>query len=101
VSVCADAGELAAWFGLSGSTAGGLFALSMREGKAVVIPAEAKDATADVSGDVAALGSLYLGGVGVDTLARSGQVTSTSPAAQDTLGALLGHRGQPYRVIHF
>jgi hypothetical protein len=81
VSVYAGAGELAAWYGLSGSTAWGLFALSMRDDKAVVTPADAKDATADVSRNVAALGSLDLGGVGVDTLARSGQVTATSRAA--------------------
>ena len=81
--------------------AGGVFALSVRDGTAVVTPDETKDATADVSMGVAALGSLYLGGVGVDTLARSGQVTSTSRAALDTLGALLGHREQPYCVTHF
>ena len=101
VSGYAGAGELAAWYGLSGSTAWGLFALSMRDDKAVVTPDEAKDATADVSIGVAVLGSLDLDEVGVDALARSGQVTSTSRAALDTLGALLGHREQPYCVTPF
>ena len=81
--------------------AGGVFALSVRDGLAVVTPDETKDAPADVSMGVAALGSLYLGGVGVDTLTRSGHLTSTSRAALGTLGALLAHHEQPYCVTHF
>jgi predicted acetyltransferase len=81
--------------------AGGVFALSVRDGSATVTPDDSKDPPAQVSMDVAALASLYLGGVRVDTLARSGQVTSTSPAALHLLDALLAHREQPYCLTHF
>jgi predicted acetyltransferase len=81
--------------------AGGVFTLSVQGGKATVTPDDAKDAQTEVSMGVAALGSLYLGGVGVDTLNRSGHLTSTSRAALTTLGALLGHHEQPYCVTHF
>ena len=81
--------------------AGGVFVLSVRDGSATVTPDDSKDPPAQVSMDVAALASLYLGGVRVDTLARSGQVTSTSPAVLHLLDALLAHREQPYCVTHF
>ena len=85
VSVDADAGELAAWSELDGSPAGGLFALSVRDGLAVVTRDEAKDADADVPVAVAALGSLYRGGVGVHTLTRSGRVTSRAASTRSAL----------------
>ncbi|HEY5247982.1 MAG TPA: GNAT family N-acetyltransferase [Dermatophilaceae bacterium] len=81
--------------------ANGVYALSVRQGRAMVTTGHAKDATPDVSMDVAALGSLYLGGVRADTLARTGQIVSRSPAALDTFDALLGHREQPYCITHF
>ena len=81
--------------------AGGVFALSVHHGKATVTPDDSQDPPADVSMGVAALGSLYLGGVRAGTLARTGQVTSTSPAALHLLDALLAHREQPYCVTHF
>ena len=81
--------------------AGGVFVLSVRDGVATVTSDDSKDAPSDVAMDVAALGSLYLGGVRVDALARTGQVTATSPAALHVLDALLAHREQPYCVTHF
>jgi predicted acetyltransferase len=81
--------------------AGGVFVLSVRDGVATVTPDDSKDAPSDVAMDVAALGSLYLGGVRVDALARTGQVTATSPAALHVFDALLAHREQPYCVTHF
>ena len=91
----ADAGALAAWSELGGSPAGGLFALSVRDGLAVVTPDEANDATADVPVGVAALGSLYRGGVGVHTLTRSGRVTSTSGAASTRSAPCSATAGSP------
>jgi predicted acetyltransferase len=79
----------------------GVYALSVRHGKATVTADIATDATSDVSMDVSALGSVYLGGVRVDTLARTGQVTSKSRDAIDILDALLAHREQPYCITHF
>lgn len=81
--------------------ADGVYALSVRDGKATVTIDEARDATSDVSMDLSALGSLYLGGVRVDTLARTGQVASRSRNALDILDALLAHREQPYCITHF
>ncbi|HEX7598549.1 MAG TPA: sterol carrier protein domain-containing protein [Polyangia bacterium] len=79
----------------------GVYALSVRHGKVTVTADVATDATSDVSMDVSALGSVYLGGVRVDTLARTGQVTSKSRDAIDILDALLAHREQPYCITHF
>jgi len=81
--------------------ADGVYGLSVRHGKATVTADTSKDATCDVSMDVSALGSLYLGGVRVDTLARTGQVTSKFRDALDILDALLAHREQPYCITHF
>jgi predicted acetyltransferase len=81
--------------------ADGVYALAVRDGKATVTADKANGASSDVSMDVSALGSLYLGGVRAHTLARSGQVTAQSRAALDTLDALLAHREQPYCVTHF
>jgi predicted acetyltransferase len=81
--------------------ADGVYALSVRGGKATVTADNSKNAPSDVSMDVSALGSLYLGGVRVDTLARTGQVAAKSPATLDLLDALLAHRERPYCVTHF
>jgi predicted acetyltransferase len=81
--------------------AGGVFWLSVHHGRASVTPDDSKDPRWDVSMGVAALASLYLGGVRAHTLARTGQVTSTSPGALHLLDALLAHRAQPYCVTHF
>jgi len=81
--------------------ADGVYSLAVRGGKATVTADRANGAPSDVSMDVAALGSLYLGGVRVDTLARTGGVTAQSRDAIDLLDALLTHREQPYCITHF
>lgn len=81
--------------------ANGVYALSVRNGKATVIADKATNGTSDVSMDISALGSLYLGAVGVGTLARTGQVTSGSRAAIDTLDVMLAHREKPHCITHF
>jgi len=83
------------------SIADGVYALSVRHGKATVTADNAKNATSDVSMDVSALGSLYLGGVRADTLARTGQVVAKSPAALDMLDTLLAHKERPFCITHF
>ena len=83
------------------SIADGVYALSVRHGKATVTADNAKNATSNVSMDISALGSLYLGGVRADTLARTGQVVSKSPAALDMLDTLLAHKERPYCITHF
>jgi len=88
-------------FQIPSAIADGVYALSVRGGKATVTADNSKNAPSDVSMDVSALGSLYLGGVRVDTLARTGQVAAKSPATLDLLDALLAHRERPYCVTHF
>jgi predicted acetyltransferase len=79
----------------------GVYSLAVRGGTATVTADKAHGAPSDVSMDMAALGSLYLGGVRADTLARTGQVTAQSRDAIDVLDALLAHREQPYCITHF
>jgi predicted acetyltransferase len=79
----------------------GVYTLAVRDGKATVTADRAEGAPSDVSMGVAALGSLYLGGVRADTLARTGQVTATSRDALNILDALLAHREPPYCITHF
>lgn len=81
--------------------ADGIYAISVRDGRATVTPTTTTGADADVSMDVSALGSLYLGGVRARVLARSGQIASRSATALDTLDALLAHGEPPYCITHF
>jgi predicted acetyltransferase len=83
------------------SIADGVYTLSVRHGKATVTADIAKNARSDVSMNVSALGSLYLGGVRADTLARTGQVVSESPAALNMLDTLLAHKERPLCITHF
>ena len=81
--------------------ADGVYAISVRNGHAKVTPETTSSVPADVSMDVSALGSLYLGGVRAHVLAQSGQIASRSAVALDTLDALLAHDEPPYCITHF
>jgi len=93
------------------SIAGGAYTISVRHGRATVIADTttnvARTAASgslssidEVSMDISALGSLYLGGVRASVLARTGQITG-SPGAIDTLDTLFGHKEQPHCITHF
>jgi predicted acetyltransferase len=81
--------------------ADGVYVLSAREGRATVTRDRATGSSFDVSMDMSAFGSLYLGGVRAGVLARAGQVVSTSSAAIDTLDSLLAHKEIPHCITHF
>ena len=81
--------------------ADGVYTLSVRSGEATVTAHKAKDAAFDVAMDVATLGSLFLGGVRVSALARTGQIVSRSVAGIDLLDDLLAHKEPPYCITHF
>jgi predicted acetyltransferase len=81
--------------------ADGVYALSVRDGEATVTREPATASGVDVSMDVSALSSLFLGGVRASVLARAGQVFPTSPAALDALDAVLAPRECPLCLTHF
>jgi predicted acetyltransferase len=81
--------------------ADGVYAISVRDGRATVTKETAKRVTPDVSMDVSALGSLYLGGARTCALARAGRLTAKSSSAVNTLDVLLAHRELPYCITHF
>lgn len=55
----------------------------------------------DIQLDVAALGSLYLGGVDAATLAGAGHITAESPDGLDRADRLFSVARQPYCITHF
>lgn len=59
------------------------------------------DSDVDVALDVAALGSLYLGGVDAATLASAGRVRVGSPEGLERAGRLFRVARQPYCITHF
>ena len=55
----------------------------------------------DISLDVAALGSLYLGGVDAEILASAGRLTERSPGAAKLAANLFAVARAPYCITHF
>lgn len=80
--------------------AGGVYTLAVRNGQASVV-ASGEEGAANVSMDIAELGSLYLGGVSARVLARVGRISAASAAALDKLDRLLLHREVPFCITHF
>jgi predicted acetyltransferase len=78
---------------------GGTYDLVVREGEATVTAAD--DARADVSMDVSAFGSLFLGGVRAGVLAAAGRVTARSPDVLDAFDALMSCEAVPHCITQF
>jgi predicted acetyltransferase len=88
--------------------ADGVYTLTVRGGEPRVERSDgtarsgaASSVAAELTLDVADLGSLYLGAGNTRMLAAAGRIDSTSLEALDTLGALLAHREQPLCITHF
>ncbi len=79
----------------------GVYHLVVRDGVASVTVAADADAPCDVSMDVSAFGSLYLGGVRARVLAAAGRVTARSPAAHDAFDALMAREAVPHCITQF
>lgn len=77
----------------------GQYLLTVRDGAAEVT--RRNSGTADITLDVSALGSLYLGGVSARTLARAGTVTATSTEALKTFDRLLRQDDEPVCITGF
>ncbi|QIK74496.1 GNAT family N-acetyltransferase [Nocardioides piscis] len=77
--------------------AGGAFRIDARDGRAVITSTTGEP---DVSMSAETLGSLYLGGVAVGTLARAGRVTGSSGAVA-RLAALMDGGAAPYGLTSF
>lgn len=80
--------------------AGGTFELVVRAGDATVTPL-AEDRVADLVMDVAALGSLYLGGVCPVTLAAAGRISQTTAGAALTARRMFAVERAPHCLTHF
>ena len=74
-----------------------VFSITARDGRAAVEPSTAEP---DVLLTAETLGSLYLGGVAVGTLARAGRLTG-APADVQRLAALMDGGPAPYSVTSF
>jgi predicted acetyltransferase len=80
--------------------AGGTFELVVRDGVATVSRLE-EDREADLVMDVAALGSLYLGGVCPVTLAAAGRISQHSAGAALTARRMFAVERAPHCLTHF
>ncbi|HWC31357.1 MAG TPA: GNAT family N-acetyltransferase, partial [Dehalococcoidia bacterium] len=80
--------------------AGGAFTLSVSGGEATVAAAP-EDAEADLSLDVADLGSIYLGAVCPVTLAAAGRITEHVPGAALTARLMFAVERAPHCLTHF
>ncbi|KRF06271.1 hypothetical protein ASH00_08445 [Arthrobacter sp. Soil782] len=78
----------------------GAFLLEVKGGKADVTRLGA-EAAVGLDMDVAALGSLYLGGVTVSTLASAGRIRANSADVLESADRLFAHSRQPYCITHF
>ncbi|WP_346958173.1 GNAT family N-acetyltransferase [uncultured Arthrobacter sp.] len=78
---------------------GGTFALDVNEGAAVVT--EADGAGVDLELDVAALSSIYLGGVHPVTLAASGRIREQTPGAAFLAARMFAVERPPHCLTHF
>ncbi|WP_028278798.1 GNAT family N-acetyltransferase [Arthrobacter sp. H5] len=78
----------------------GAFTLSVSDGGASVHRLDTGSST-DATMDVAALGSMYLGGVSASTLAVAGHITPSIPGALETLDSLFNAARAPYCITHF
>ena len=78
----------------------GAFLLEVRGGKADVMRLGA-EAAVGLDMDVAALGSLYLGGVTASTLASAGRIRANSADVLESADRLFAHSRQPYCITHF
>lgn len=58
-------------------------------------------AETDISLDVSALGSLYLGGVDAEILAAAGNLTERSPGGAEQAAKLFAVAREPYCITHF
>jgi predicted acetyltransferase len=79
--------------------AAGTFRISVENGTATVVAGE--QAAADISLDVSALGSLYLGGVNAQTLADAGQLTELVPGSAQLAARLFSAEAPVYCTSHF
>ena len=79
---------------------GGTFTLTVSGGEASVAAAP-DDAEADLSLDVADLGSIYLGAVCPVTLAAAGRITEHVPGAALTARLMFAVERAPHCLTHF
>ena len=80
--------------------AAGTFTLSVNGGEASVVEAP-EGAEADLSLDVADLGSIYLGAVCPVTLAAAGRITEHAPGAARTARLMFAVERAPHCLTHF
>ncbi|NJC22279.1 putative acetyltransferase [Arthrobacter pigmenti] len=80
--------------------AAGSFELTVTDGVGSVRTVD-EGTPADIALDVAALGSIYLGGVDARTLASAGQIRVGSPEGLDRADHLFSVARQPYCITHF
>ncbi|HXD28701.1 MAG TPA: GNAT family N-acetyltransferase [Arthrobacter sp.] len=81
--------------------AGGIYELAVESGSARVEAVGDAGAPADLELDVALLGSLYLGGTGVRTLAEAGRIRAASAEALARAERMLDLAGAPYAINGF
>lgn len=78
----------------------GRWRLTVADGRAHVAPAESGDPGGDLRLDASVLGSLYLGGVDVGTLAAAGRITGPG-AGVDALARMSDGGAVPFSVTSF
>ena len=79
--------------------ADGTYHLVVRDGAPTVT--DTGGTPADVSMDVSAFSSLYLGGVRASALATAGRITARSQAALEEFDALMSHEAVPHCITQF
>lgn len=79
----------------------GIYDLLVRDGVAMVTRANAHNERIDVSMNVSALSSVYLGGVRARVLAQAGRIVASTTAALDHFDALMASMETPYCTTQF